>query len=35
MVYADYGYYTGTYQGTLVCNDKFPRLAVRASSFLD
>ena len=35
MVYADYGYYTGTYLGTLVCNDKFPRLAVRASSFLD
>ena len=34
MVYADYTYYFGTYMGT-VSEGNFPRLAVRASSFLD
>lgn len=34
MSYADYEYYAGTYMGT-VSEDEFPRLAVRASSFLD
>ena len=34
MVYADYTYYSGTYMGT-VSEEDFPRLAVRASSFLD
>lgn len=34
MAYADYEYYAGTYMGT-VSEDAFPRLAVRASSFLD
>ena len=34
MTYADYAYYSGTYMGTVSEKD-FPRLAVRASSFLD
>ena len=34
MVYADYTYYSGTYMG-VVSEEDFPRLAVRASSFLD
>lgn len=34
MVYADYTYYSGTYMGD-VSEEDFPRLAVRASSFLD
>lgn len=34
MTYADYDYYSGTYLGT-VSEEDFPRLAVRASSFLD
>ena len=34
MTYADYTYYTGVYMGTVSSGD-FPRLAVRASSFLD
>lgn len=34
MAYADYTYYSGTYMGT-VSEESFPRLAVRASSFLD
>ena len=34
MVYADYTYYSGTYMGAVSEGD-FPRLAVRASSFLD
>ena len=34
MVYADYTYYFGTYMGT-VSEENFPRLAMRASSFLD
>lgn len=34
MTYADYEYYTGTYMGA-VSEEDFPRLAVRASSFLD
>lgn len=34
MVYADYAFYAETYMGT-VSEDDFPRLAVRASSFLD
>lgn len=34
MAYADYAYYAGTYLGS-VSEEAFPRLAVRASSFLD
>ena len=34
MTYADYTYYSGTYMGT-VSEEDYPRLAVRASSFLD
>ena len=34
MTYADYDYYSGTYLGS-VSEEDFPRLAVRASSFLD
>lgn len=34
MIYADFSYYAGTYMGT-VSEEEFPRLAVRASSFLD
>jgi hypothetical protein len=34
MTYADYDYYSWTYLGT-VSEEDFPRLAVRASSFLD
>lgn len=34
MAYADYTYYSDTYMGT-VSEESFPRLAVRASSFLD
>jgi len=34
MTYADYTYYSGTYMGAVSEKD-FPRLAVRASSFLD
>lgn len=34
MTYADFEYYSGTYMGAVSEND-FPRLAVRASSFLD
>ena len=34
MTYADFEYYSGVYMGAVSKND-FPRLAVRASSFLD
>ena len=34
MIYADYAYYAGTYMGA-VSEEDFPRLSVRASSFLD
>lgn len=34
MTYADYTYYAGAYMGAVSAED-FPRLAVRASSFLD
>lgn len=34
MTYADYTYYAGIYMGS-VSEEDFPRLAVRASSFLD
>lgn len=34
MTYADFEYYSGTYMGTVSEGD-FPRLAVRASSFID
>ena len=35
MAYADYGYYITTYLGTVIQEADFPRLALRASSFLD
>ena len=34
MTYADFEYYSGTYMGA-VSEEDFPRLVVRASSFLD
>ena len=35
MVYADYDYYKTAYLGTAIAESDFPRLALRASSFLD
>lgn len=35
MAYADYEYYTTAYLGTAIKEDAFPRLSLRASSFLD
>ena len=35
MAYADYTYYTDTFLGTAVKESDFPRLALRASSYLD
>lgn len=35
MAYADYTYYTNTYLGTAIQETDFPRLSLRASSFLD
>ncbi len=35
MVYADYEYYTAAYLGTAIQRADFPRLSLRASSFLD
>ena len=35
MVYADYAYYTTMYMGVSIDAYDFPRMAVRASSFLD
>ena len=35
MAYADYRYYINTYLGTAIQEADFPRLSLRASSFLD
>ncbi len=35
MVYADYDYYTKTYLGTALNENDFPRLALRASEYID
>ena len=35
MSYADFEYYTDTYKGSTILERDFPRLASRASSFLD
>ena len=35
MPYADYNYYTGTFLGDAIAEANFPRLALRASDFLD
>lgn len=35
MAYANYEYYTSTFLGTAIKEDDFPRLSMRASSFLD
>ena len=35
MAYADYEYYKDTYLGNLITEADFPRLSLRASSFLD
>lgn len=35
MAYADYTYYTGEWLGTAIAEADFPRLALRASDFLD
>lgn len=35
MAYADYTYYTDTYLGNILEEEAFPRLALRASAFLD
>lgn len=33
--YADYSYYTNTFYGTAIAETDFPRLALRASDFID
>ena len=35
MVYADYSYYTNVYWGNTISDADWPRMATRASSFLD
>lgn len=35
MIYADYPYYVNSFYGTAIDEDDFPRLALRASQFLD
>ena len=35
MAYADFEYYSTVYLGTAIKEDDFPRLALRASTFLD
>ena len=35
MIYADYCYYASVYMGTTITEVAFPRLAMRASRFLD
>lgn len=35
MIYADYAYYSGPYQGTAISEDAFAALARRASLFID
>jgi hypothetical protein len=35
MIYADYPYYSGTYQGKSISEDAFAALARRASLFID
>lgn len=35
MAYADYAYYTTAYLGTTIGEADFPRLSLRASSYLD
>lgn len=35
MTYADYAYYSGTYQGTAISEDAFAALARRASLLID
>lgn len=35
MVYANYEYYKESYYGTTISEEDFPRLALRASAFLD
>lgn len=35
MIYADYTYYTDTYGGKAVSAEDFPRLAAKASAYID
>lgn len=35
MAYADYTFYSGTYLGTAIAEAAFPRLALRASAWID
>ena len=35
MVYADYNYYTNIYWGNSITEENWPRMATRASAFLD
>lgn len=35
MIYADYTFYTGTYGGKAVSEEDFPRLAAKASAYID
>lgn len=35
MMYASYDFYTGAYFGSAIEEEEFPRLALRASAFLD
>lgn len=35
MIYADYAYYVNTYLGNAIAEEDFPRMAVRASRYID
>ena len=35
MLYADYDYYTGVYLGVEIALEDYPRLALRASNYID
>lgn len=35
MIYADYSFYTESFMGVAISENDFPRLALRASQFLD
>lgn len=35
MIYADYSFYTESFLGTVISAEEFPRIALRASQFLD
>lgn len=35
MIYADFDYYVNTYMGNAIADDEFPRMAAKASRFID